>query len=66
MLDLVHGVSLARFSYTLYLPLILNNFYKWLLIPSPVLIRVGVQLSVHHAYVSSLFLESLREMKYFL
>lgn len=54
MLHLVHGVSLARFSNTLYLSLFLNNFYKWLLTlsVSPFLIKMGVQLSVHHAYVA--------------
>lgn len=67
MLNL-HSVSLARFSNTLHLLLFLNNFCKWLLTlsMSPILIKVGVPLSVHHASVSSLFLESLHEMKYFL
>lgn len=54
MLHLVHGVSLARLNNTLHLSLFLNNFYKWLLTlsMSPILIKMGVQLSVHHASVT--------------
>lgn len=33
---------------------------------SPLLTKVGVQLSIRHAYVSSLFMESLQKVQYFL
>lgn len=47
---------------------VLNNFYKLLLTlnTSPLLTKVGVQLSIRHAYVSSLFMESLQTVQYFL
>lgn len=57
-IDLARGVSLARFSNTLYLSLFLSNFCKWLLTlsMSPILTKVGVQFTVHRAFcVLSLF-----------
>lgn len=67
MLRLAHSLSLASFSCTLCLSLVLNNFYKLLLTSNmSLLIKAYVHLPFCHVYVSTLFMESLQKVWYFL
>lgn len=62
-----HSLSLARFSCTLSLSLVLNNFYKLLLISNmSLLTKAYAHLPFCHVYVSTLFMESLQKVQYFL